>query len=172
MLGKAINIDVTELREFFRKMEKAGGGDFKREMQTFLVGIGDEFLRIVQDEIIRRKVVDTRLLLHSFTKGADNNIWKLSNGNLTLEVGTNVEYASYVNDGHWTNPKGVKARWVPGSWNGSKFTYSPGAKTGMLLKQQWITGKHYWEGAIRILEQMFPKLLEAKMNQWLNSYFS
>ena len=172
MPGKAIEIDVTELSAFFQKMGKAGGGDFKKEMQKFLIGIGDEFLRIVQDEIIRRKVVDTRLLLHSFSKGDGNNVWKLSSGNLTLEVGTNVQYASYVNDGHWTNPKGVATRWVPGVWNGSHFEYSPGAKTGMLLKQHWVTGKHYWEGAIRILEKMFPQLMEAKLQQWINNYFS
>ena len=171
MATKTIDIDISELQSFFTTMAKAGNGDFKKEMQTFLIGIGDEFLRIVTDEVINRKVVDTRLLLHSFTKGNENNIWKLTDGDLTLEVGTNVEYASYVNDGHWTNPKGVKTRWVPGYWSGSRFVYSPGSKTGMLLKQKWVPGRHYWEAAIRILEQMFPKIMEKKLDQWLKNYF-
>lgn len=42
----------------------------------------------------------------------------------------------------------------------------------MVLRQQWVEGYHYWESALRILEQMLPSLLERKMAQWLNEYFS
>ena len=111
-----VNVDVSEFRAFFQKMGKAASGDFKREMELFLEGLGNEFLRILQDEIVRRKVMDTRQLLASFEKGEQGNVWELSDGDLTLEVGTNVDYASYVNDGHWTNPKGVQYRFVPGYW--------------------------------------------------------
>lgn len=77
----------------------------------------------------------------------------------------------YVNDGHWTNPKGTAMRFVPGVWNGDKFEYIPGAKTGMVLKQKWVQGKPYWDSALRIFERMFPELLEAKMQQWIDRYF-
>lgn len=167
-----VNVDVSEFRAFFQKMGKAASGDFKREMELFLEGLGNEFLRILQDEIVRRKVMDTRQLLASFEKGEQGNVWELSDGDLTLEVGTNVDYASYVNDGHWTNPKGVQYRFVPGYWlDDGRFIYDPSAEGGMVLKQHWVEGKHYWESALRILDKMMHDLLDAKLQTWLDEYF-
>lgn len=170
MPGKAIEIDCSQLEAFIKQVDAAGNGVLKEELKKYLQALGTEFLRVVEDEIIRRNVVDTRLLLNSFHKGSGDNLWLLSEGGLTLEIGTNVKYASYVNDGHWTNPKGGQKRWVPGYWNGGKFVYSPGAETGMLLQQKWVEGAHYWEAAIRIMEQMLPELLERKLAEWLSGY--
>lgn len=170
-MSNAVNVDLSQFREFISRLQSAAKGDFKKELTNFLNGLGSEFLRIVEDEIIRRKVMDTRLLLASFHEGSDGNVWEIKDGGLTLEVGTNVNYASYVNDGHWTNPKGVKSRFVPGTWDGDRFIYDPGAKTGMVLKQKWIEGSHYFDSAVRIFEKMFPEILEAKLQQWLDSYF-
>ena len=164
-------LEASEMKTFFEKCRKAGNGDFKRQLTLFLEGLGLEFLKVIQDEIIRRKVVDTRLLLNSFHKGDSNNIWELSEKGLTLEVGTNTEYAGYVNDGHWTCKKGEAMRFVPGYWNGDSFVYNPTAKSGMMLKQKWVEGKHFWESGIKIIEGMMPELLEAKLQQWLDSYF-
>ena len=166
-----VEIDFAEYKEFFEKLARAGNRDFRKELETWLEGLGIELLRIIEDEIIRREVVDTRLLLHSFTKGNAENIWEISDGGLTLEVGTHVDYASYVNDGHWTNSAGVAVRFVPGTWNGDKFQYQPGAKTGMCLKQQWVKGKPYFDSALRIFEAVLPELCEAKLQQWLDNYF-
>lgn len=129
-----------------------------------------DFLRVVQDEIVRRKVIDTRLLLASFEKGSAGNIWEIADGGLTLEVGTNVEYATYVHDGHWTNSKGVAQRWVPGYWEGDRFIYDPAAKTGMLLKQKWVKGNPYFDSAIRIYNKIFQASLEVKLEEWLDKY--
>ena len=172
MAEKTINFDFSEFRAFFVRLRQAAGGDFKKELALFLEGLGFEFLRIVEDEIVRRQVMDTRLLLSSFHKGGDNNVWELDVNGLTFEVGSNVKYAAYVNDGHWTCKKGEESRFVPGSWEGDRFIYERGAKTGMVLKQKWVEGAHYWESAIRIFESMFPELLEAKMQDWINEYFS
>jgi len=177
MADNYVNFDLSEINEFVSKLERAAKGDFKKELAVWMQGLGAEFLRIVEDEIIRLKVMDTRLLLASFHEGGDGNVWEISDGGLTLEVGTNVKYASYVNDGHWLNPEGVAHRFVPGDVvlgaDGKiiKFTYNPDAKTGMALKQKWIEGKHYWESAVRIFEKMFPGILEAKMQGWLDKYF-
>ena len=164
-------LEADEMKEFFEKCRRAGNGVFKRELSLFLEGISLEFLRIIEDEIIRLKVMDTRLLLNSFHKGEDENVWRLSDSGLTLEVGTNVEYASYVNDGHWTCKKGEKMRFVPGYWSGTRFIYDSSAKSGMMLKQNWVKGAHYWESGLRILDKMLPGLIEAKLQQWINSYF-
>ena len=168
----SVTIDMSEFAAFFDRMKQAASGDLKKEFALFMDGLGLEFLRTVQDEIIRREVMDTRLLLASFHQGGEDNVWEIGDDGLTLEVGTNVEYAAYVNDGHWTNPKGVAYRFIPGEWSGDgQFIYDPGAKTGMVLRQQWVEGAHYWESAIRILDKMFPQMMEAKMQQWINSYF-
>lgn len=170
MAAKAVKIDVSAFGDFFQRMGSAGNGEFRREFEKFLEGVGEEFLKVVEDEIIRCEAVDTRLLLNSFHKGSQGNVWAISDGGLQLEVGTNVEYASYVNDGHWTNPKGISVRWVPGVWNGDHFVYTPGAKTGMLLKQKWIVGRHYFDSAIRIIERMMPGIIERKVGQWIEGY--
>ncbi|MFG6378597.1 MAG: HK97 gp10 family phage protein [Lachnospiraceae bacterium] len=172
MRGRYVEIDTTEFKKFFESIKKAANGDFRKEFELFLEGIGNEFLRIVQDEIIRRQVMDTRLLLASFEKGADGNIWRLEEGGMVLEVGTNVNYAKYVNDGHWTNSRGVERRFVPGYWQGDRFIYDPTAKGGMMLKQHWVEGKHYFEGALHALDRIFPELLDAKLQEWIDNYFS
>ena len=171
MSGRYVDIDMSEFKEFFGSLERAARGDFRKEFELFLEGLGNEFLRILQDEIVRRKVLDSRQLLASFEKGGDGNVWNIEEGGLVLEVGTSVEYAGYVNDGHWTNPKGVERRFVPGYWEGDRFIYDPAAKGGMMLKQHWVEGKHYWESALRILDRIYPELLEAKLQEWLDSYF-
>nr|DAM32595.1 MAG TPA: type I neck protein [Caudoviricetes sp.] len=170
-MGQYVSIEAPDLKRFISQLDKAGKGEFKKELQTFMEALGEEFLRLVEDEIIRKKTVDTRLLLNSFQRGTADNVFVISDGGLTVEVGTNVKYAEYANSGHWLNPKGVQTRFVPGYWNGDHFIYQPGAKTGMLLRQKWVEGSHYWESAINIMEKMLPSILEAKMAQWLSSYF-
>lgn len=181
--------DLDDFSAFFKRLHKAAGGDFKKAIELFLEGIGFDFLSALEDEIIRRKVMDTRLLLASFHKAGNGNVWEMNEGGLSLEVGTNLEYAAFVNDGHWTVGKdganaikdkdgniklfnGVMARFIPGEWQGDRFIYQPGAKTGMVLKQKWVEGAHYWESALRIIERIYPELLDAKLQSWLDRYFS
>lgn len=170
-MATSVEFDLSQFDAFLQKLEKAAQGDFKREMAAYLEALGNEFLRVLEEEIIRRKVMDTRLLLNSFHPGSSDGVWRMDEASLTLEVGTSVNYASYVNDGHWTNPKGVATRWVPGHWSGDRFTYDPSSDEGMLLKQHWVQGKHFWESALRIIEKMFPELLDRKMQEWIDRYF-
>ena len=173
MAGKYVRIDATELRRFVERLNQAGRGkEFEKELSRFLDAIAVEFLSYVQDFIIQAGSVDTRLLLNSFQKSGEGSVFIAQEGGLQIEVGTNVEYASFVNDGHWLNPKGVDMRWVPGEWQGERFIYQPGAKTGMLLKQKWIEGSHYFDDDIRLMERMAPQFMERKMQQWLEQYFS
>lgn len=173
MAGRYVSIDTTELRRFIERLNQAGRGkEFEKELSRFLDAIAVEFLSYVQDFIIQAGSVDTRLLLNSFQKSGEENVFIAQEGGLQIEVGTNVEYASFVNDGHWLNPKGVDMRWVPGEWQGERFIYQPGAKTGMLLKQKWIEGSHYFDDAIRLMERMAPQFMERKIEQWLGQFFS
>ena len=167
---KYVDFDTAGADKFFDALEAAARGGFRKELELFLEGVGNEFLRIVEDEIIRRKVLDTRLLLASFHKGDGNNLWELTEGNLTLEVGSTLEYAGYVNDGHWTNPKGVDRRFVPVYWQGDRFIYDPTAEGGMVLKQHFVDGKPYFDSALRILDKMLPEFLDKKLQEWLDNY--
>lgn len=172
MAGRYVSIDTTELRRFIERLNQAGRGkEFEKELSRFLDAIAVEFLSYVQDFIIQAGSVDTRLLLNSFQKSGEGNVFIAQEGGLQIEVGTNVEYASFVNDGHWLNPRGVDMRWVPGEWQGERFIYQPGAKTGMLLKQKWIEGSHYFDDAIRLMERMAPQFMERKIEQWLGQFF-
>ena len=162
-----INIDMTAFDEYFGRMKHAARGYFQKEIALFLEALGDEFLRLVQDEIISRKVMDTRNLLSSFTKGSDGNVWRAEEGGLVLEVGTNVTYAEYVEYGHKQRP----GRFVPGHWEGDRFIYVKGAKEGMVLKASWVDDKHYFEGALHLMEKIYPEMLDAKLQEWLDEYF-
>ena len=166
-MSRYVEIDMSEQRRFFNALEAAAKGGFRKELEQFLQGIGYEFLRIVQDEIIRRKVMDTRLLLSSFTVGDEGNVWEITDGGLTLEVGSSVKYAAWVNDGHKQEP----GRFVPGYWEGDRFVYDRSAKGGMVLRASWVDGKPYWDSAIRILDKMLPDLLDRKIQEWLDNYF-
>ena len=73
MSGRYVDMDMSGFKEFFNRMERAAKGDFRKELETFLEGLGNEFLRILQDEIVRRKVMDSRQLLASFERGNDGN---------------------------------------------------------------------------------------------------
>ena len=176
-MADTVNFDLSEINGFIEKLEQAAKGDFKKELAVWIQGLGAEFLRIIEDVIIDQKVMETRLLLASFHQGGDDNVWVISDGGLTLEVGTVVEYASLVNEGHWANPKGVESRFIPGDVvldaNGKiiEFTYNPDAKTGMMLKQQWIEGTHYWDRAVEILDKFLPFWTENKLQEWLEKYF-
>ena len=82
-----------------------------------------------------------------------------------------MEYASYVNKGHYLNPKGVNTRFVPGYWKGDRFIYDPGAKTGMMLKQKFIEGSHYFDHAIEDIEKKIPTFMNARVEEWSKRYF-
>jgi hypothetical protein len=178
MSGKAMSIDLSEYEKFFREVADAGNGKLKKEIMEWIDGIATEFLDVLVEDVIKTDAVATRDLIHSFERGAPGNIWTSKEGTLSIEVGTSVKYASYVNDGHWTNKKGVERRWVPGYWTAppgdptARFVYDPSAKTGMLLKQQWIKGKHYWDKALRDMERILPKFTEKAVEKWVKEYFA
>ena len=160
-------IDVSQLESFASKMKQAATG-LKPFMGEVLDDAGEEFLDIVQDEIMSAGNVDTRLLLSSFKKGSGNGVYELDLGALTLTVGTRVEYAKWVNKGHSQKP----GRFVPGVWSGDRFVYIPGAKTGMVLKASMVKGSHFFDKSVEVLRRMFPKMAQSKFNEYVRRYFS
>lgn len=215
MSGRMIELDLSDYRRFFERLGAAASGDFKQELAVFIDGMGFEFLRILQDLIIKRKVSLSGQLLASFEKGGEGNVWDLSDDDLTLEVGTNVEYAKWANDGHekvnpdtpgaFFLPDGRLARFVPGHWivrgdGKSEFIYSGHAERrereprhepakrsstasksktrnrqsegGMILTAGKVKGSKFWEDALEVFENVYPGFLEAKLQEWLDTYFA
>ena len=161
-----VTIDTRELDKFMKKLEKVASKDLQKEVIIWLDGSGFQFLEEVQLMIVSMQVVDTRRMLSSFTKGKEGNVWQIGSGGLSLTIGTNVDYARYVNDGHWTNPKGVQTRFIPGTFKNGKFEYDPSADTGMVLKQQFIEAQPYWDNALVIFEKMFQASFKKKLVSW------
>ncbi|WP_330938134.1 HK97 gp10 family phage protein [Bacillus licheniformis] len=159
---------IKGLKQLSQTLEKAGQSGFRNEAAKWLEQAGTDFLDLVCDEIVRAGLIDTGSLLRSFKRGAEGNRWEIEKGGLTLEVGTELEYASFVNDGHWTGGKD-EVRWVPGQWHGGRFQYDPGSSSGMALKRQWVKGTGYWEHALYIFERLFEKRLNERLQKWLNS---
>lgn len=161
------------LGAFIKSVDRAASKGVKKEIALWGEAAAFQFLDEVQNEIIRTKTVDTRRLLNSFGRGDSENVWQISKGGLSLEVGTNVDYASFVNDGHFTvDPNsGKDRRWVPGRWSNNRFIYDPSSKEGMLLKIKWVDGTGYWDNAQAIFQKMFNKSLDKKLQSWIDRSF-
>lgn len=162
-----IHIKVEGMDAFMRRMEKASDS-LKGEVSEWLEASGMQFLEEVQRMIISMQVVDTRRLLNSFDKGGSGNVWNKSFDGLSLTIGTNVEYAKYVNDGHITDGKRRPSRFVPGYWSGDKFHYVPGARTGMVLKLQFIAARPYFDNAKLTFQAIFARSFEGKLQGWVD----
>lgn len=164
-------IEMEGLREFARNLRMAAGPALREELRLLNNAMGMRLLEKAQDEVIAAGSVVTGNLVNSLSKGGADNLWDESDGGLTLDVGTSLEYARYVNDGHHTTPAGVAERWVPGHWDGGRFVYEPGARTGMLLRRKWIEGKHFWEHAVAGCEPEFQRAAEDAVSRWAATWF-
>ena len=162
-------IDTSQLEQLARQFERAAENT-KQFAGDVLDEMGEKFLDIVQEEIMRAKNVDTRLMLSSFSRGSGYGIYDLDIGALTLTVGTKVEYAKWVNDGHRQTP----GRFVPGYFKGGKFTYQKGAKTGMILKQNRVEGSKFFDKSIMAFRNALPELskrAEKEFETFIQRYF-
>ena len=159
-------IDTSQLEAFVSRIESAHT-QIKPKLAEVLDDAGEEFLDLVQDGIMKAGNVDTRTLLSSFSKGSGYGVYELDVGGLVLTVGTNVEYAEYVNDGH----RQKVGRFIPGFWQGSHFIYNPGASTGMVLKASFVEGSHFFDNAKKEMESQFPRMISDAVETLLGSLF-
>lgn len=128
---------VKGLEAFIKELEDTSH-HMHAEVSLWLEAMGFEFLEEIQNQIIEMEVVDTRRLLNSFDKGNGEEFWKFNQGKLQLEVGTNVEYAQYVNDGHWN-----------------------------AARTHWTNGRPYFDLAFEIFRRIFDASLDYKLGEWL-----
>lgn len=159
----ASQITTRGFREFSAKLNRMANG-LDQNVALWLEASGFQFLEEVQNQIISLGIVDTRMLLNSFTQGDEGNVWRSSDGGLVLDVGTSIQYAKAQNDG-WQQVR----RWVPGRWEGGSFEYDPSEReSGMMLTAKFIEGRPYWDNAIAIYERMFQTAFDRQFRQWVH----
>ena len=83
--------------------------------------------------------VDTSRLVSSFQVGVVTPN--------EAEVGTNVEYALYVNDGHVQHRRFLPISYLSAGGRGKYI--QPGNTKGIMLKEKYIPGKHFLENGMR-----------------------
>ncbi|NRS51783.1 HK97 gp10 family phage protein [Brevibacillus sp. HB2.2] len=147
-----------DFRQFEDRMRR-----FNRElpdiMQRIYYQLGEELLNHVIDELDSQDLIDTGTLWNSFTQGDQNNVWQFDGdrNTLSLEVGSNLTYAEYLNEGYTID----KSYFVPGYWNGvGKFIYDPSAKGGFMVKPRSFIGRKYFDIALRDFQGGMKALLE------------
>ena len=106
-------------------------------------------------EISRFIPVDTSRLVSSFQVGVVTPN--------EAEVGTNVEYALYVNDGHVQHERFLPIQYI--SVRGRGKYIQPGNTKGIMLKEKYIPGKHFLENGMRQAEPHMKNLIESFMEQ-------
>lgn len=114
-----------------------------------------ELAKICLEEISPLIPVDTSRLVGSFQIGVITPD--------EAEIGTNVEYAIYVNDGHVQHKRFLPISYLSAGGRGKYI--KPGNTKGIMLKEKYIPGKHFLENGMRQAEPRMKTLIESFMEQ-------
>ena len=163
MASTRMRVDLRGLDAFTKKLKQASSGKLKEQYNIWLEGMGLKFLDIVQDEIIRLGVTDTRRLLNSFSRGDGDCVFSISNTGLSLKVGTNVQYAQLVNYGHYVGSKKLTKQTKTGRKLALKNIKNWGGR------KKWIEGYHYFDISLLMFERIFTASLEKNLQKWLDT---
>ena len=99
--------------------------------------------------------VDTSRLVSSFQVGVVTPN--------EAEIGTNVEYALYVNDGHVQHRRFLPISYLSAGGRGKYI--QPGNTKGIMLKEKYIPGKHFLENGMGQAEPRLKTIGESFMQQ-------
>ena len=111
---------------------------------------------IYHAEVIPKVPVDTSRLVDSITVYGDGIPQDY------IEVGTNVEYALYVNDGHVQHKRFLPADRL--SVNG-KAKYIKGSAKGIMLSERYISGAFFMEKGLSDAKPRIERLVNSFMEQ-------
>lgn len=127
---------------------------------------------IMEEEIKPLIPVDTSNLVDKFTVSVT--------GSESVSYSTNVEYALYVNDGHVQHKRFLPIRCL--SAGGKKILVSKYGKQrkgkkggigGIMLKERYVSGKHYIENGMATahprIETLIDDFMEKMMREALGS---
>lgn len=108
-------------------------------------------------EIIPNVPVDTSRLVDNFFVSEDGIPQDY------VEVGTNVEYALYVNDGHVQHKRFLPADRLSAGGR-AKYLKQKGQK-GIMLKERYVSGVFFMEKGFNSAKPRFNRLVESFMVQ-------
>jgi hypothetical protein len=146
------------------------------EWQRGLLQMADEGVERMKDRVLRTAGLRLQEYLDdltpvapgggrlkgSMTQGHPDNVFQLQVGQQSyVVVGTNVEYAPYVNDGFQQE----KGRFVPGEWRGDTFHYIPGHGSGMVLTGKIVPGAKMFEKSMDYLEDDMDRIIEFEFRR-------
>jgi hypothetical protein len=157
-------VSIRDFDGLARKFEQLSRGVIAEVIRNIVEVVGETLLNHVIDEIDRQGLIDTGTMWNSFTRGGEENIWEwdIDRNAITLEVGSNLPYARYLNDGYTMNKK----HFVPGYWNGSgKFVYDPGSKSGFMARPRSFIGRKYFDIAVHHLEGGMNALIMSRLEK-------
>lgn len=145
-----MGFEVEGLEEWKQKLLKLSDEVFPKEKERELRKLG----LMVEREIKPLIPVDTGRLRDSInTQLIDQN---------TAEVGTDVDYAKWINDGHLVSQRFLPAKYLD-TPAGRKYLKDGNTK-GIMLHPQYILGKHFMEKGLQNAE---PKT-RAELDAWLD----
>lgn len=137
-------------------------------LERIVYQLGEELLNHVIEELSSQDLIDTGTLWNSFSQGDPNNVWEFDGDRdtLTLEVGSNLTYAEYLNDGYTID----RSYFVPGYWSGAgRFIYDPSAKSGFMVRPRSFIGRKYFDIALQNfqggMQKLLEKLLQAELER-------
>lgn len=110
---------------------------------------------ICLEEISPLIPVDTSRLVSSFQVGVITSD--------EAEIGTNVEYAIYVNDGHVHHKRFLPISYLSAGGRGKYI--KPGNTKGIMLKEKYVPGKHFLENGMRQAEPRLKSIGESFMRE-------
>ncbi|MGP9042106.1 HK97 gp10 family phage protein [Cytobacillus kochii] len=158
------HITIEGLEEWQRGLVEMGGDGFDRMKDRTLRTTALRLQEYLDDNTPAR----TGRLKGSMSAGHPDNVFEISVGTRSfVVVGTNVEYAQYVNDGFQQE----KGRFVPGEWRSGTFHYIPGHGSGMVLTGQIIPGAKMFEKATDSIEGDLPRILEFEFRRLYSELF-
>lgn len=143
-----------DLTQWEKRLLRVIKTDAPREYNKTLNQAGHLYLRnVALHTPVDKGRLRASINLKNFQGKKEGVLRKISSD--TIEAGTNVEYALWVEKGYIQKP-----RWVPGYWKNGRFYYDSKANTGMMLKNRFIVGRHMFEKGKQETERQLPELLK------------
>ncbi|MED0757408.1 HK97 gp10 family phage protein [Aneurinibacillus thermoaerophilus] len=93
---------IIDFDGFAKKLTKLQRDHLPRIIQEVILSLGDEMLNEIVSEIQSQDLIRTEMMQESFQKGGYKNIWRwdVDRNAITLEVGSELFYTTFVNDGY------------------------------------------------------------------------
>lgn len=77
-----------------------------------------------------------------------------------IEVGTNVEYALFVNDGHVQHKRFLPCRKITVDGK-TRLVHDRVSKMGVMLQERYVAGSHFMEKGMTNAKPRFERLIES-----------